>query len=88
VVAILFCLHPNVAFEAIDVRPYAFAVLATNAAIFILVRLRRDNSIWLAALLGLSAACIVWFHYLSLLQNPPIRRRKMDFSSLFRHCDR
>jgi len=24
----------------------------------------------------------------SLLQNPPIRRRKMDFSSLFRHCDR
>jgi hypothetical protein len=61
---IVFCLHPIVAFESIDIRPYAFAALATNAAIFILLRLRRNDSNWLAALFGLSAACILWFHFL------------------------
>jgi mannosyltransferase len=64
IAAIVFCLHPIVIFAAIDVRPYAFAVLATNAAIFIVLRLRHNDSNWLAALFGLSAACIVWFHYL------------------------
>lgn len=64
IAAIIFCLHPIVVFESIDVRPYAFAVLATNAAILILLRLRRCSSNWLAALFGLTAAWIVWFHYI------------------------
>lgn len=62
--AVIFCLHPIVIFESIDIRPYAFAVLATNAAILILLRLRRSDSNWLAALFGLLAAVIVSFHYL------------------------
>jgi len=64
IAAIIFCLHPIVIFESIDVRPYAFAVLATNASILILLRLRSSSSTWLAALFGLTAAWIVWFHYL------------------------
>lgn len=64
IAAIVFCLHPIVVFAAIDVRPYAFAVLAANASILILLRLRRSESNWLAALFGLSAACNIWFHYL------------------------
>ena len=64
IAVIIFCLHPIVIFESIDARPYAFAVLATNAAILILLRLRSSSSNWLAALFGLMAAWIVWFHYL------------------------
>lgn len=60
----IFSLHPIVVFAAIDIRPYAFGVLATNAAILILLRLRRSNSNWLAALLGLTSGWIIWFHYL------------------------
>jgi hypothetical protein len=30
IAAIVFCLHPIIIFAAIDVRPYAFAALATN----------------------------------------------------------
>jgi 4-amino-4-deoxy-L-arabinose transferase-like glycosyltransferase len=72
IAAIVFCLHPIVVFESIDVRPYTFATLATNAAILILVRLRRNSSNWLALLLGLSAACIVWFQYLFIAILPAI----------------
>ena len=64
IAAIIFCLDPIVVFASIDIRPYAFGVLATNAAILVLLRLRRNSSIWLAALFGLMAASIVWFHYL------------------------
>lgn len=64
IAAIMFCLHPIVIFAAIDVRPYSFAVLATNASILIALRLRHNNSNWLAALFGFSAACIVWFHFI------------------------
>jgi hypothetical protein len=59
IAAIVFCLHPIVIFAAIDIRPYAFAVLALNAAILALVHLRHNDSSWLAALLGLLAACAV-----------------------------
>ena len=59
IAAIVFCLHPIIIFAAIDVRPYAFAALAINASILALVHLRHNNSNWLAALFGLSAACIV-----------------------------
>src|ERR1035438_9165669 len=64
IAVLVFCLNPVVAFEAIDARPYAFAVLVSNAAILILFRLRRNNSNWLAALFGIAAACIVWFQFL------------------------
>lgn len=64
IAAVVFCVHPIVIFESIDARPYAFAVLATNAAILVLFRLRHNNSNALAALFGLLAAMILWFHYL------------------------
>ena len=62
--AIVFCLHPIIIFASIDIRPYAFAALAINASILALVSLRRNDSNWLAALFGLSAACIVQFQLL------------------------
>ena len=62
--AIVFCLHPIIIFASIDIRPYAFAALAINASILALVCLRHNNSNWLAALFGLSAACIVQFQLL------------------------
>jgi hypothetical protein len=62
--AIVFCVHPIIIFAAIDIRPYAFAALAINASILALVSLRHNNSNWLAALFGLSAACIVQFQLL------------------------
>jgi len=64
IAAVVFCLHPIVVFASIDIRPYAFGALATNAAILVLLRLRRSHSIWLAALFGLTAAWIIWFHLL------------------------
>jgi hypothetical protein len=64
ITAIVFCLHPIVVFAAIDIRPYAWAVLALNAAILALVHLRHDNSNWLAALFGLLSACAVDFQLL------------------------
>lgn len=64
IAAIVFCLHPIIIFAAIDIRPYAFAALAINSCILALVHLRHNNSNWLAALFGLSAACIVQFQLL------------------------
>ena len=64
ITTVLFCVHPVIIFAAIDVRPYAFAALAINAAIFALVRLRQSDSNWLAAALGVAAAFIVYFHFL------------------------
>jgi Dolichyl-phosphate-mannose-protein mannosyltransferase len=64
IAAIVFCLHPIVIFASIDIRPYAFAALAINAAILALVRLRHNNTNWLPALFGFSAACIVQFQLL------------------------
>ena len=64
IATIVFCVHPIIIFAAIDIRPYAFAALAINASILALVHLRHNNSNWLAALFGLSAACIVQFQLL------------------------
>ena len=72
VAAVIFCLHPVVFVESIDVRPYAFAVLAINSSILALVHLRHNNSNWLAALFGLSAACIVYFHFLFVVILPAL----------------
>jgi hypothetical protein len=61
---VVFCLHPVIVFASIDARPYAFGVLATNSAILILLRLRRNDSNWLAVMFGFVTACIVWFQFL------------------------
>lgn len=61
---IIFCLHPILIFESVDVRPYAFAMLVTNAAILVLLRMRRSDSNWLAAVFGLLAAAILYFHFI------------------------
>ena len=60
----VFCVHPIVILQSIDVRPYACAALAISVATFLLVRLRHDKSKRTAALLGLSSAFIVYFHFL------------------------
>lgn len=72
IAAVVFCLHPIVVFAAIDVRPYAFAAIAINAAILCLVRLRDNNSNWLAALFGVSAAVIVYLQLLFLVLTPAL----------------
>jgi 4-amino-4-deoxy-L-arabinose transferase-like glycosyltransferase len=64
IATLVFCVHPIVIVESVNVRPYAFAILATNAAILVMLRLRRSNSNGLAALFGLLAACIVYFYLL------------------------
>lgn len=61
---ILFCIHPIVIFASTYIRPYAFAVLATNAAILVLLKLRHSQSNRLAALFGFLSASVLWFHYL------------------------
>jgi mannosyltransferase len=73
IAAVIFSLDPIVVFASIDIRPYAFGVLATNAAILVLLRLRRSSSNWLAALFGLMAASIVWFHFLFGVILPPLK---------------
>jgi len=70
VASLLFCLHPVIAFEAIDARPYAFGALLANITILILLRLRNNDSNWMAALFGLAAACTVWFQYLFVVALP------------------
>jgi hypothetical protein len=72
IAAVIFCLHPSILFASIDIRPYAFAALAINVSIFLLVRLRHSNSYWLAALFGCSAACIVYFQFLFVVILPPL----------------
>ncbi len=64
IVTVVFCLHPIVAFEAVDARPYAFAVLVVNSAILSFLRWMKTNSTRDAILFGASAAGIFYFHYL------------------------
>lgn len=64
IAAIVFCLNPIVVFEAIDVRPYAFAILLTNAAMLLLLRIRTSDSTRLAFFFGLAAAGIAYFQFL------------------------
>ena len=63
-VCILFCLHKDVAFAAIDARPYAFAVLATNLAIYALILWVREPKTSRSILLGALCGFIFYFHYL------------------------
>lgn len=61
---IFFCIHPDIVFAAIDVRPYAFALLMTNCAILALIRWTFRNEMRYAILFGAAAAGILYFHYL------------------------
>lgn len=61
---IIFCIHPIIVFASINIRPYAFGALAITAAIYTLLRLRRSDSNWLAAIFGFLSACILYAHYL------------------------
>jgi hypothetical protein len=72
IAAVVYCLHPIVIPESIDVRPYALAALAITSSIFALLRLRHNNSNWLAALFGFSAACIVYFQILFVVILPAL----------------
>jgi Dolichyl-phosphate-mannose-protein mannosyltransferase len=64
IAAVIFCIHPIIISTSIDIRPYAFAALAVNATILVLVLLRHNQTTWMAALFGLLAASIVQFHLL------------------------
>jgi|SRR5208282_4272869 len=91
VAAVLFCLHPIVVFAAIDVRPYAFAALIINASIFALVQLRHNNSNWLAALFGLSAAGIGHLQFIFTVIFPALAIcffaiKIADRKTLWRQC--
>lgn len=61
---IFFCTHPDVVFAATDARPYAFALLATNLAIFAFMRWMTRHEMRHAVLFGVAAAGILYFHYL------------------------
>jgi hypothetical protein len=64
IATILFILDGRVAFAAIDVRPYAFALLITNLAIFSFTRWLKTKKVSYAVLLGITSAGIFYFHYL------------------------
>jgi uncharacterized membrane protein len=85
--AVVFCLHPFVIFESIDIRPYAFGTLAITASILVLVHLQHNGSIWLAALFGFSAAFIVYFHLLFAVIIPALAicffARKINHRKVF-----
>jgi uncharacterized membrane protein len=62
--AIFFALTTNVVFAATDARPYAFALLASNAATFAFIRWMMGHKMRQAILFGAAAAGILYFHYL------------------------
>jgi hypothetical protein len=63
-VCVFFALEPNVVFAATDARPYAFALLATNLAIYLFIQWMTQHQMNQAILFGASAAGILYFHYL------------------------
>jgi len=63
-VTVIFCLYPPLMFAAIDARPYAFAVLAVTVAIDRMLRWTRSGSTRDAVWFGISAALILYFHFL------------------------
>lgn len=64
IATMLFILPRGIAFAAIDVRPYPFALLVTNLAIFLFLRWMKTNRTAYAALFGIASAGIFYFHYL------------------------
>lgn len=61
---IFFALTNNVVFAATDARPYAFALLASNLAIFAFIRWMAKREMRQAIAFGAAAAGILYFHYL------------------------
>lgn len=64
IATMLFILPRGIAFAAIDVRPYPFALLVTNLTIFLFLRWTKTKRTAYAALFGAAAAGIFYFHYL------------------------
>jgi 4-amino-4-deoxy-L-arabinose transferase-like glycosyltransferase len=64
IATVLFILPRGIAFAAIDVRPYPFALLVTNLTVFLFLRWIKTNRTLYAALLGIASAGIFYFHYL------------------------
>ena len=64
IATVVFILDIRIAFAAIDVRPYAFAILATTAAIFSFLRWSKTQNVRYAALFGVTSAGVFYFHYL------------------------
>lgn len=64
IATIFFCLHPIVAFAAIDARPYAFGILTVNCAFLCLLLWMRTHALKYAIGFGIAAASIFYFHYL------------------------
>jgi hypothetical protein len=64
IATVLFILPRGIAFAAIDVRPYAFALLLTNLTIFLFLRWMKTHRMLYAALFGVASAGIFYFHYL------------------------
>ena len=64
IATVLFILPRGIAFAAIDVRPYPFALLVTNLTILFFLRWIKTNRTAYAALFGIAAAGIFYFHYL------------------------
>ena len=61
---IFFSLEGNVVFASTDARPYAFAMLATAIAMFTFIRWMKGHQVRQAIWFGISAAGVVYFHYL------------------------
>lgn len=72
IAVILFSLHFTTFYVAVDIRPYACAVMAVALSIYLLFRLLRSNSLALAVLFGFAAALPVWFHYLMATYLPAL----------------
>ena len=64
IATVCFILPRGIAFAAIDVRPYPFALLVTNLTIFLFLRWMKTGETGYAALMGIAAAGIFYFHYL------------------------
>lgn len=60
---IFFCLDPNAVFAATDALPYAFALLATNLAIFIFIRWMTRHRMPQAILFGVASAAILYLSF-------------------------
>ena len=64
IVCIFFCLETSVVFAATDARPYAFALLTSNLAIFAFTAWMRRRRMRQAIGFGAAAGGILYFHYL------------------------
>jgi hypothetical protein len=64
IATVFFILPRSIAFAAIDVRPYGFALLLSNLTILTFLRWIKTRRTLYAALMGAAASGILYFHYL------------------------